>query len=114
MNIHYLEIVSPEADALCDQYAAVHGLAFGEPDPSLGNARTAKLDGGGMIGIRGPMRDTETPVIRPYLLVEDIEASVKTAAEAGAKVALPPMPIPGHGTCAIVIQGGIECGLWQV
>ncbi len=29
-------------------------------------------------------------------------------------IALPPMSIPGHGTCAIVFQGGIEAGLWQV
>ncbi len=88
-------------------------MTFGDPDPNLGGARTATLHGGGMLGIRGPLRDDETPVVRPYILVDDIAASVTAAADAGAEIALPPMELPGHGTCAIVIQGGIECGLWQ-
>lgn len=114
MKIHYLEIVTPEVDALCAQYSALHDLTFSEPDPSLGGARTAKRSGGGLIGIRGPMHEKETPVVRPYVLVDDIKASVDSAAQAGAEIALPPMEIPGRGTCAIVIQGGIESGLWQV
>ena len=67
-----------------------------------------------MLGIRGPLRETELPVVRPYVLVDDINAAVDAAAKAGALIALPPMELPGHGTCAVVIQGGIECGLWQV
>ncbi|MFK7817723.1 MAG: VOC family protein [Planctomycetaceae bacterium] len=114
MKIQYLEIVTPEADALCSQYSALHEITFGEPDAGLGGARTAKLSDGGLLGIRSPMRGDETPIVRPYILVEDIKASVSTAEKSGAKVALPPMDLPGHGTCAIVIQGGIECGLWQV
>jgi predicted enzyme related to lactoylglutathione lyase len=114
MKVQYLEIVTPEVDALCVQYRTVHGISFSEPDANLGGARTAKLNSGGLLGIRGPLRDTETPVVRPYVLVEDIKASVASAAEAGAEIALPPMEIPEHGTCAIVIHSGIECGLWQV
>jgi predicted enzyme related to lactoylglutathione lyase len=53
------------------------------------------------------------PVVRPYLLVEDIEAAVKVAEKEGAEVALPPMKIPGQGTFSIYILGGIEHGLWQ-
>ncbi len=114
MKVHYLEIVTPEVDALCGQYSKLHGITFSEPVANLGGARTATLNGGGLIGIRGPMRETETPVVRPYVLVDDIKASVESAAEAGAEIALPPLEIPEHGTCAIVIHGGIECGLWQV
>lgn len=113
MNVHYLEIVTPEVDAMCGQYSAVHGIAFSEPVANLGGARTAKLDGGGLIGIRGPMRDTETPVVRPYMLVDDIKVAVESAAKAGAEIAMPPMEIPEHGMFAIVIHGGIECGFWQ-
>lgn len=114
MKVQYLEIVTPEVDALCLQYSKAHGTTFSEPDAGLGGARTAKLDGGGLIGIRGPLRDTEAPVVRPYLLVEDIKASVEAAAEAGAEIAMPPMEIPEHGMFAIVIHGGIECGFWQI
>lgn len=114
MNVHYLEIVTPDVDALCAQYSTLHGMQFGEPDAGLGGARTARMSDGGLLGIRGPMHEAETPISRPYVLVEDIQASVDLAAKGGAEVALPPMEIPGHGTCAIVIQGGIHCGFWQV
>ena len=114
MKIHYLEIVTPAVDSLIAQYSAAHGVEFGEADAGLGGARTAQLADGGMLGIRAPLRDDEAPVVRPYLLVDDIQAAVDAAAGAGADVAIPPMEIPGHGSFAIVIHGGIDCGFWQV
>ena len=89
-------------------------MTFGAGDSGLGGARTAPLPDGGMVGVRAPMHDTEEPVVRPYVLVDDIEAAAKTAAEAGGEIAHPPMEIPGHGTFAIFIQGGIHHGIWQV
>jgi len=114
MKIHYLEIVTPDADAACALYSAVHGVTFGEADQNLGGARTAKLAGGGMLGIRAPLRPTEKPVVRPYLLVDDIQAAVAAAAESGARIAMEPTEIAGYGQFAIVIHGGIESGLWQL
>jgi hypothetical protein len=60
MQLHYLEIVTPEVDATCTTYAQLHGVTFTDPEPGLGNARTAKLDNGGMIGVRigGTSRDS--------------------------------------------------------
>ena len=113
MKIQYLEIVSPDVDAICKTYEQLHGVKFGEPDANFGNARTAKLSNGGLLGVRAPLRDTEEPIVRPYFLVEDIEASVSKAADSGAEIALPPMELPGHGKYAIFIQGGAEHGLWQ-
>ena len=110
MKIQYLEIVSPDVDAICKTYEQLHGVKFGEPDANLGNARTAKLPNGGLLGVRAPLRDTEEPIVRPYFLVEDIEASVSKAADSGAEIALPPMELPGHGRCAIFTQGGAEHG----
>jgi predicted enzyme related to lactoylglutathione lyase len=60
------------------------------------------------------MRESEVPVVRPYVLVLDIEAAVKAAVAAGGEVAVPPMPIPGQGTIAIYVLGGIDHGLWQL
>ena len=113
MQIHYLEIVTKEVDAVCAAYAAVNRVQFGEPDAGRGNARTAALPGGGLVGVRAPMHEAEEPVVRPYWLVDDIEAAVAAAVKAGGEVAHPPMEIPGHGTFAIYIQGGINHGLWQ-
>ncbi len=114
MQIHYLEIVSKEVDAVCAAYAAVNGAQFGEPDAGLGNARTAALPGGGQVGVRAPMNEAEEPVVRPYWLVDDIKAAVAAAVKAGGELAHPPMEIPGGlGTFAIYLQGGIDHGLWQ-
>ena len=114
MKIQYLEIVTTDVDAACELYSQMHGVTFGNADQSLGGARTAKLANGGMLGIRAPLRPTEKPVVRPYVLVEDIKAAVAAAAESGAVVAMPPTEIAGHGQFAIVIHGGIESGLWQL
>ena len=114
MLIQYLEVVTPDVQQTCSALEKLHGVSFGMPDAGLGNARTATLKGGGKLGVRAPMREDEQPVVRPYVLVKDIDATVKAAEAAGAEIALPPTEIPGHGKCAIYIQGGIEHGLWQL
>lgn len=114
MKIQYLEIVTKDVEAVCAAYAAAHDVVFGEADARLGHARTAALAGGGLVGVRAPLRPDEAPVVRPYWLVRDITAAVAAVEAAGGTVAVPPMPLPGHGTCAIYFQGGNEHGLWQV
>ena len=114
MKIHYLEIVASNVDAVCAAYEAAHGVRFGSPDPMLGGARTASLREGGSVGVRGPLRDTEKPVVRPYWLVGDIEAAVEAASKQGAFIAHPPLEIPGKGSFAIYIQGDVDHGLWQL
>lgn len=114
MRVQYLEIVTPDMQATCGALETLHGVRFSTPEAGLGNARTATLAGGGRIGVRAPMHAAEEPVVRPYLLVKDIEAAVEAARAAGAEIAHPPLEIPGHGTFAIYIQGGIQHGLWQL
>ncbi len=114
MQVQYLEIVTPDVDATCASYEANHGVAFSNPVPEFGNARTADIAGGGMIGVRAPMRDDEDPVVRPYMLVQDIDKAVEAAVAAGGQVAMPPMELPGRGRFSIYIHGGIQHGLWQV
>ncbi len=114
MKVHYLEIVTPSVNETCDALEKAHGVTFGEPIAELGNARTAKLKDGGRIGVRAPMRETEEPVVRPYVLVDDIEAAVKAAEAAGGEFAMPATEIPGHGKFAIYFQGGIQYGLWEL
>ncbi len=50
MQIHYLEIVTKEVNAVCAAYAAANVVQFGELDTGLGNARTAALPGGALGG----------------------------------------------------------------
>jgi predicted enzyme related to lactoylglutathione lyase len=114
MKVHYLEIVALDVDAVCAAYEAAHGIRFGAADPSLGGARTTRLPDGVGVGVRGPLRETETPIVRPYWLVDDIDAAVAAVSKRGALVAMAPLEIPGKGTFAIYIQGGVEHGLWQL
>lgn len=112
-RVEYLEIVTPQVDATCDVLAEIRGVGFGEPVPELGGARLAPMAAGGSIAVRGPLRPDEAPVVRPYLLVDDLDAAVAAAREAGAEIAIERMPLPGRGSIAIYILGGIEHGLWE-
>lgn len=113
MDVRYLEIVTPDVAATCALWERTHGIAFGDPVPELGQARTAALPAGGRVGIRAPMADHDGPVVRPYVGVDDIGAAIAAAEAAGATIAMGATPIPGQGTFAIYILGGIEHGLWQ-
>ena len=113
MQIEYLEIVTPEVDATCAALAQQNGAVFSEPVAELGQARLADLPYGGRVSVRAPMAEHETPVVRPYMLVDDIEAATANAQAAGAEFAMLATEVPGQGTFAIYMLGGIQHGLWQ-
>ena len=113
MTVHYLEIVSDDLDALTALYQRMYGLSFGPPDPDLGQARVATRPDGTLVGIRKPLAAHEQPIMRSYLAVDDIEQAAKHAADSGAIVAYGPTLQGQRGTFAIVIQGGVQHGLWQ-
>lgn len=113
MTVHYLEIVSPAADALVELYQRAYGLAFGPPDPDLGQARVATHADGTLVGIRAPLAAHEQPVVRPYLAVDDLRHAVQQAAAAGATVAYGPTRQGQRGTFAILLQGDVQHGRWQ-
>lgn len=114
MKLHYLEIVSHDADAVRSAYEIAHSVNFNEPNELLGGARTCTLPDGLTIGVRKPLRDTEEPVVRPYWLVDDIEQTITDVESAGAKIAVPPLEIEGKGKFAIYILGSNDHGLWEL
>ncbi|QDU68051.1 hydroxylase [Engelhardtia mirabilis] len=114
MQVHYLEIVTTDVEGVCTRLEREHDTVLGEGDPLLGGARTAPLAGGGMVGVRAPLDGSEQAVVRPYFLVDDIEAAVAAAQAQGAEVAHPPLELPGRGSFSILIQGGLHHGLWQL
>ena len=113
MRIEYLEIVTEEVAEVCAAYEQANEVKFGGPVAGLGNARTAALAGGGRVGVRAPMHESEKPVVRPDWRVADMASALAGVVESGGEVAHPPMEIPGQGTFAIYLQGGIQHGLWQ-
>ena len=112
MDVHYLEIVSNDVDALTGLYQRMHGLSFGPPDPDLGQARVATQADGTLVGIRKPLAAHEQPIMRTYFAVEDIQQAVKTAEESGAMIAYPPTPPrqPGH----LCNRDPVRCGTWTL
>lgn len=112
-KVQYLEIVTPEVEEVCAAFVKSQDVSFSEPVAMLGNARTADMPDGSKLGVRAPMHETELPIVRPYFLVEDIEAAVNAVEESGAMIAHPPLNLDGIGTFAIYIQGGVQFGLWQ-
>ena len=113
MGVHYLEIVSNDVDATCALYARMYGLSFGQPDPDLGQARVATRADGTLVGVRKPLAAHEAPITRTYVAVEDIQKAAKEAESLGATIAYPPTKQGQRGSFAIVIQGGVQHGLWQ-
>lgn len=113
MAVHYLEIVTSDVDAVVALYERMHGLSFGAPDADLGQARVATRADGTLIGIRAPLAEHDTPITRAYVATDDIQKAATAAAEAGALVAYGPTEQGAHGSFAIVIQGGVQHGLWQ-
>jgi predicted enzyme related to lactoylglutathione lyase len=111
--LYLVEIVSNDVDALTELYQDLHGLSFGPPDPDLGQARVATRADGTLVGIRAPLADHDTPIVRTYFEVDDIHEAVRKAEEAGAITAYPPTLQGQRGTFAIVFQGEVQHGLWQ-
>lgn len=113
MRVHYVEIVTTDVENTCSALEKVHGLEFGDKVADLGNARVAKSTNGSSIGVRAPLAEHETPIVRTYYAVDDIAKTVKAAETAGAMVAYPPTRQGDTGTWAIYILEGIQYGLWQ-
>lgn len=114
LTVQYLEIVTLDVEAVVAAYTAGLDVEFSEPIAELGGARTASLAGGGVVGVRAPLRDDEAPVVRPYWLVPEIAVARDAVVDAGGVIAHPPLEIPGHGTFAIYYQGGNDHGLWEL
>ena len=114
MQVQYLEIVTPDVEETCAALAKLHSVTFSEPEALLGNARIAAFKQAGRIGVRAPMAEHDKPIVRPYILVKDIEAASATAEAAGAEFAMKATEVPGHGKFAIYFLGGIQYGLWEL
>lgn len=109
----YIEIVTSDLDKTVEMYTHLCRAVFSQPDPDLGFARVAELEGGNLLGARAPLAEHEPPIVRIYLAVPDIATAVEEAQARGAFVAYGPVEQGRRGSFAIVMINGQQHGFWQ-
>lgn len=91
-------------------YADTLGWTFeAMPMPAGGTYWLAKLGGepvGGIFDVSSPEFDGMPENWMPYIAVDDVDARVKTALAAGAKLLKPIFEVPGVGRIAILKEPG--------
>jgi len=108
-NFHWNELVTRDAEKAKKFYGGTIGWTFeGMPMPG-GTYWVASMDGkpvGGLFPIAGPQWDGVPEHWMSYLAVDDVDARVKKAEAAGAKLMRPIFDIPGVGRIAILTEPG--------
>jgi len=108
-NFHWNELVTRDVEKAKKFYGDTIGWKFdGMPMPD-GTYWVAKLDDkpvAGLFPIAGPQWQGVPEHWLPYLAVDDVDARVKKAMAAGAKLMRPIFDIPGIGRIAILTEPG--------
>ena len=112
----WIELTTDDTGAAKGFYAELFGWSFDELPMDNGGVYSmfqpaAGGPGGGIMA--KPMPEVPTAWM-PYVLTEDLEASVKRVEELGGSVIMGPTPVPGHGIFAVIADptGGV-IGLWK-
>ncbi len=112
----WIELSTDNTEAAKSFYADLFGWGFDELPMENGAIYSmfqpaAGGPGGGIMA--KPMPEVPTAWM-PYVLTEDLEASVKRVEELGGVVHVPPTPVTEHGAFAVIADpsGGV-IGLWR-
>jgi predicted enzyme related to lactoylglutathione lyase len=114
-TFHWNELMTRDPEKAKQFYAATIGWTFeGMPMP-FGTYWVAKMDGTPVAGIF-PMDGPDFAAVPenwiPYLAVDDVDARLKKATAAGAKVMRPPFDIADVGRIAIIQEPGGAVLAW--
>jgi uncharacterized protein len=111
-SISHIEFPADDPARARRFYSALAGWEYDQMDalPDYWLFRTDET-AGGAIGTRG---GSVGNVVRVYIDVDDLEASVAAAEANGGTVVTPPSPVPGTGRFAAVLDPeGNEIGLFE-
>ncbi|MDM7830324.1 VOC family protein [Cellulomonas edaphi] len=111
----WTDLTVPSLDAARAFYGPLLGWEFDVGGPETGGYTIAHLGGRRVAGLGEPMGEqTSRAQWCVYLATDDVEASVSTAAAAGARVLVGATPIPPMGAMAIAADpAGAVFGFWQ-
>ena len=108
-HFHWNELVTRDVEKAKKFYGDTIGWTFdGMPMPD-GTYWVANIGGqpvGGLFPISGPQWDGVPEHWMSYIAVDDVDARVKKAQAAGAKLMRPAFEIPGVGRIAILTEPG--------
>jgi predicted enzyme related to lactoylglutathione lyase len=112
----WIDLATPDQDAAADFYGGLFGWGVEEDENAeqTGGYRVATLDGKAVGGVMKLMQEGQPPAWMTYVSVEDADATVASAAEAGGEVIVEPMTVLDYGRMAILKDTtGAVFGIWQ-
>jgi hypothetical protein len=112
----WVDLGSPDLDASVEFYGGLFGWEVPEAENAeqTGGYRQAMLRGKPVAGVMPLMQEGQPPAWSSYVSVEDADATVAKAKEAGATVFVEPMDVMELGRMAVFADpSGAVIGLWQ-
>jgi predicted enzyme related to lactoylglutathione lyase len=108
-SFHWNELMTRDAEKAKKFYSAAIGWTFDAMPMPGGTYWVAKMGDkpvGGMYPMSGPDFDGVSENWMSYLAVDDVDARLKKATKAGAKVMREPFDVPGVGRIAVIQEPG--------
>jgi predicted enzyme related to lactoylglutathione lyase len=108
-HFHWNELVTRDVEKAKTFYGSTIGWTFDAmpmPDGTYWVAKMGDAFVGGLFPISGPQWDGVPEHLMSYLAVDDVDARVKKAVAAGAKLMRPAFDVPGVGRIAILTEPG--------
>jgi predicted enzyme related to lactoylglutathione lyase len=112
----WVDLGTPDQDQAGEFYGGLFGWQLQEDENAEATAgyRTAQLDGRAVGGVMRLMQEGQPPAWLTYIAVEDADATVATAREAGGTVHSEPMTVLDYGRMAVLADPtGAAFGIWQ-
>jgi uncharacterized protein len=109
-KFYWNELMTRDVEKAKKFYAEAMGWSF-EAMPGVGGSTywIAKIGGepvGGLFEISGPEYNGVPESWIPYIAVDDVDARIKKATKAGAKVMKPAFDVPGVGRIVMLLEPG--------
>jgi predicted enzyme related to lactoylglutathione lyase len=112
----WIDLGTPDQDAAAEFYGALFGWSVEEDENAeqTGGYRVASLREKAVGGVMKLMQEGQPPAWSSYVSVEDVDATVARAKEAGGTVMVEPMDVLDYGRMAFLVDPtGAAIGLWQ-
>lgn len=112
----WIDLGTPDQDAAAEFYGGLFGWSVEEDENAeqTGGYRVAVLRDKAIGGVMKLMEEGQPPAWSTYIAVEDVDATVAKAREAGGSVIAEPMDVLDYGRMAFLADpSGAVFGLWK-